>query len=152
MKRILIFLGLIISLGLNAQRVYVDSLDFALLVGTDTVLYPDLGKFNSGGMLSVEIVYTTLNNDSAWVQIGGSNKGNTFNNGTMLYGASTDSVQLDTLTQRIVYGAASNVDAVATAQSSVMFVGDRHWWKYLGLRFIKGDVTAGKAYYYIVKL
>ena len=152
MKRILIFLGLFVSLYGSGQLVVVDSLDFALLVGTDTVLYPDIGRMRAGTLLSVEVVYTTLDTNDAYVAPGFSNKGNTFNRAGTLFGASADSILLDTDDARIVKGSADGITAVGTAQSSMQFVGDRVYGKWFGLWFKKGSVTSGKAYIYILKL
>ena len=159
MKRIFLLVGILfVVFSLKAQKVFTDSIDFSLIVASDTVIFPALGRFNTNGLLSIEFEFTGLNNDSAYVQVGGSNKGNTFNNGTSLYGVvisgstvNVDSIRLDTVEQRIVNGVASNVDAIATAQATILLVGEKHFWKYFGLRFIKNDVTAGKVYYYIIK-
>lgn len=159
MKRIFLLLSLLgIVFFAKAQKVYTDSIDFSLIVANDTVVYPSLGHFNPAGLLSVELDFTGLNNDSAYVQLGGSNTGTSFNNATSLYGVvvagstvSYDSIRLDTLEQRITNGVASGKTEIATAQSTILVVGDQHYWKYFGMRFIKNDVTAGKVYYYILK-
>jgi hypothetical protein len=154
MKRIFFILGLFVSLYLSGQQVYVDSLDYSLLVGTDTVLFPDIGRVRAGSVISVEIVYTTLNAATSYVAPGFSNKGNTFNKCGTLFGASTDSILLNTANAKIVkgYSHMTGISGVATAQSSLMFVGDKSLGKWFGLWFKKGTVTSGKVYYYILKL
>ena len=152
MKRLIFLLGLVVCVAANAQKVYTDSIDFALIVGTDTVIYPDLGKMRAGTLLSVELDYTTLDSNTAYVAPGFSIKGNSFNFAGTLFGATADSIQLDTDDARIVKGSHSDATAIATAQSTLQLVADRNYGKYFGLWFKKGDVTSGKVYYYIQKL
>lgn len=151
MKKLFIFLGLFVTIGINAQKVIVDSIDFAGITASDTVFFPNIPRGYAGEMLSVEVDYTSLNGDSAYIKIGGSNRGNSFNNATNLFGSS-DSLRLDTGLAEITNGSAIGIPAIATAQSTIMFVDDRNYWKHLGFKLIKGDATTGKVYFYIIKL
>lgn len=155
MKGTLLFLVLIIGLAVNAQKVYVDSIDFAAITGADTIIYPDLGRVTLGALLSVELEFTTLNNDDAYFAPGWTNKGNTFNMAGTVFGMTADSVQMDTAVQkRIVNGyvSGSGYSYVSTGQNTMLICGEKSLGKYFGMYFRKGSVTAGKVYYYITKL
>ena len=152
MKKLFVILGLLIPAIFYGQRVYTDSIDVSLLVANDTTVFPELNRINAGGIYSIEIVFTTFNDDDAYFAVGYSNIGNTFNFASKLFGASTDSVVLSTATGRIVNGAHSSVEAIATKQSTKLFTGEIVGCKFPGLYLNKGSVTSGKLYYYILKL
>lgn len=145
MKRIFFLLGLVLSLTVSGQRVYTDSIDFALIVASDTVIYPNLGRWGAMQDISIEFDYTDLDTSTAVILIGFSNTGRTFN--------VLDSVICDTATQS-VNGHHSTVTGVATAQATTFFTaveGLRTKCKYPCIKFKKNSVTSGKIYYYIMK-
>lgn len=154
MKKLLfVFLAMIPLMGFG-QKVYTDSLDVAEISGSDTVVFFSLGRLQAGNTLSVEIDYTAIDTNDAYIAVGFSNTGNTFNYATSLYGASADSVQLDTDDAKIVNGVHSAATAVATAQSTIMFVGNGRdaTGKFFGIKLIKGSATTGVLYFYTMKL
>lgn len=153
MRKILILILCSLSTFMHAQMIRTDSLDLSLQVANDTVIFPLLGyAYDATSMLAVEFVYTGLDQDDAYLGVGYSNTGITFNFASTLFGASADSVQLDVTTnKKIVNGAYSGMTAVATKQASMMFVGsvESGKGKYFGIYVNKGSVTSGKIYYYI---
>ena len=79
MKKLFILLGLFVCAYGFGQKVYTDSIDVSLQTANDSVYFFSLGRINAGQLLSVEIVFTTINADDAYIAPGWSNTGNTFN-------------------------------------------------------------------------
>lgn len=71
---ILVIAAFTCSLSHAQQDVWIDTLDFSEIAGSDTVIWkkdPSFSEF--GGQWSIDIKYDTLDDDDATVSIGGGN-------------------------------------------------------------------------------